>query len=115
MRSWCNPYILGDNDLVSQNVGFIPSGQLNKVRLVGRDQQWINEHAVALNRPIYSHDYSGRVDVLFLLNRNVFNHNVLQKLLTIRRRRLGVFVVDSMHSLRMMLSFGERREERRSP
>ena len=74
---WCAPYILGYNDLVSQNNGFGPPSRLSKLILVSCNQQWISHHSVALNRPGDDHVSSGRVDGLFLLNRNIFSHIIL--------------------------------------
>ena len=41
-RPWYAPYIIEDNDLVSQNVGFGPSSRLPKVELVGCTRKWIS-------------------------------------------------------------------------
>ena len=111
-RPWYAPYIIGDNDLVSQNVGFGTSSLLAKVELVGCNQQWISEHTVSLNLPVDAYGSSSRVSGLFLLNREIFNYNILYKFLMSRRRIVGIFVMDSVHYLCITRLFGERRDER---
>ena len=74
--TWCVQYIIGDNDLFIQNDGFSPSSLLDKVRLIVCNQRWLIDNDLRFNLTVDAHGSSGRVNGLFILNRNIFNYNI---------------------------------------